>query len=255
MNNNELQGKVALVTGGGTGLGYGAAKRLSEAGAFVYIVGRRLEVLEKAALQLGENVKALQGDVSKKSDLEVIANTIKTNHQHLDIIFANAGFCKEAALEDISEDFFDTMINVNLKGTLFTVQTMLPILNDNSSIILTSSMTALIGLRRYTVYAATKAAIIAMAKCWVSDLKDRKIRVNVISPGTVPTEGSMSSMNDQQIAEFKQTISSQVPLGRVGNANEIGDAVVFLASNKSSYINGVNLTVDGGQTQVYAGEL
>ncbi|WP_296878773.1 SDR family oxidoreductase, partial [Thomasclavelia sp.] len=121
MNNTELQGKVALVTGGGTGLGYGAAKRLSEAGAFVYIVGRRIEVLEKAALQLGKNVKALQGDVSKKSDLEAIANTIKANHQHLDIIFANAGFCKEAALEDISEDFFDTMINVNLKGTLFTV--------------------------------------------------------------------------------------------------------------------------------------
>lgn len=257
MFNQSLHGKVALVTGGGTGLGYGAAKRLSEAGAFVYIVGRRLDVLEKAARSLGNSVRPVQADVSQKEEMLKVAETIRSEKVNLDIIFSNAGFCKEVPLEDITEEYFDSAFKVNVKGSLFTVQAMLPIMNDGGSIILTSSMTAFIGLPRYTVYAATKAAIIGMARCWTTDLKHRKIRVNVLSPGAVPTEGyeSVQGMTPAQVKEFSDRIAAEVPAGRVGTPEEIGDAVVFLASDASSFINGVNLTVDGGQTQVYAGRL
>lgn len=255
MENKILLNKVALVTGGGTGIGLGATKKLVEAGAFVYIIGRRLDVLQEVVKKIGRNVEAIQADVSIKDDMKHAADIIKERHKKLDIIFANAGFCQEMALEDITEEFFDSAMNVNVKGMIFTVQAMLPIMKDGGSIMLTSSMTALIGLRRYTVYAATKAAIIAMAKCWATDLKEHHIRVNVLSPGTVPTEGAVKGMSENEIKDFIQTISQEIPVGRVGTSDEIGNAVVFLASENSSFINGVNLTVDGGQTQVYAGKI
>lgn len=252
---NSLNGKTVLVTGGGTGLGYGTAKQLSAAGAFIYIVGRRKDVLERAAAELGENVKAVPADVSSKADMDRVASVIKEERGHLDAVFANAGLCVEKALDDITEDFVDKIINVNIKGTLFTVQAMVPIMPEGSSIILTSSMTAMIGLRRYTVYAATKAAIRAMARCWVTDLKARKIRVNSISPGCVPTEGSVRGLTDEQIKDFLALCAKETPCGRVGTVEDIGNAVVFLASDESSFINGVDICVDDGQTQIYAGAL
>jgi NAD(P)-dependent dehydrogenase (short-subunit alcohol dehydrogenase family) len=257
MSLHNLDGKVALVTGGGTGIGFGAAKRLAEAGAFVYITGRRLDVLEKAAASIGENVRAIQADVSRNEDMLRVASLIKKEKSNLDIIFSNAGYYKVSKLGEITGEFFDQMYNTNIKGNLFTVQSMLPIMKEGGSIILTSSMTAFIGLPDYTTYAATKGAIIAMARCWTTDLKSRKIRVNVVSPGAVPTEGyeTVQGLTKEQIDSFADTLASQIPVGHMGTSENIGDAVVFLASEASAFINGVNLVVDGGQTQVYAGKL
>lgn len=254
---HTLKGKTALVTGGGTGIGYGAAKRLAEAGAYVYITGRRLDVLEQAAQCIGENVRALRADVSVKEDMLQVAAIIKAERKHLDVVFSNAGFCLGMPLEEITGDFFDQTYNTNIKGNLFTVQAMLPILKDGSSIILTSSMTAMIGLPNYTVYAASKAAILGMAKCWTTELKSRRIRVNVVSPGAIPTEGyqEVQGMTSEEVKEFTDRIIQEIPVGRVGKAEEIGDVVVFLASQASAFINGENITVDGGQTKVYAGRL
>ncbi|RVO72944.1 SDR family NAD(P)-dependent oxidoreductase [Sinorhizobium medicae] len=257
MSTHSLSGKVALVTGGGTGLGFGGARRLAEAGADVYITGRRQDVLDKAAQELGPNVRAIAADVSKKDDMLRVASAIREEKAALDIIFSNSGYYQGRPLEGVSEDFFDAMLKVNLKGQLFTVQAMLPIMNDGGSIILTSSMTAFIGLPQYTAYAATKAAVIGMARVWTTELKSRNIRVNVVSPGAIPTEGyeTVQGMTPEQVKDFAEKCAAEIPVGRVGKAEEIGDAVVFLASDASSFINGINLVVDGGQTQVYAGRL
>jgi NAD(P)-dependent dehydrogenase (short-subunit alcohol dehydrogenase family) len=255
MSAQSLNGKVALVTGGGTGLGLGGAKRLAEAGAHVYIVGRRQDVLDKAARELGPNVRAITADVSNKEDMVRVASVIREEKGSLDIIFSNAGYYQGRPLEEVSEDFLDAMVNVNLKGQLFTVQAMLPIMNDGGAIILTSSMTAFIGLPQYTAYAATKAAVIGMARVWTTELKSRNIRVNVISPGAIPTEGyeTVQGMTPKQVKDFAEKCAAEIPVGRVGRAEEIGDAVAFLASN--GFVDGINLVVDGGQTQVYAGRL
>jgi NAD(P)-dependent dehydrogenase (short-subunit alcohol dehydrogenase family) len=255
MSAQPLNGKIALVTGGGTGLGLGGAKRLAEAGAYVYIVGRRQDVLDKAARELGPNIRAITADVSKKEDMVRVASVIREEKGRLDIIFSNAGYYQGRPLEEVSEDFLDAMVNVNLKGQLFTVQAMLPIMNDGGAIILTSSMTAFIGLPQYTAYAATKAAVIGMARVWTTELKSRNIRVNVISPGAIPTEGyeTVQGMTPKQVKDFAEKCAAEIPVGRVGRAEEIGDAVAFLASN--GFVDGINLVVDGGQTQVYAGRL
>jgi NAD(P)-dependent dehydrogenase (short-subunit alcohol dehydrogenase family) len=255
MSAQPLNGKIALVTGGGTGLGLGGAKRLAEAGAYVYIVGRRQDVLDKAARELGPNIRAITADVSKKEDMVRVASVIREEKGSLDIIFSNAGYYQGRPLEEVSEDFLDAMVNVNLKGQLFTVQAMLPIMNDGGAIILTSSMTAFIGLPQYTAYAATKAAVIGMARVWTTELKSRNIRVNVISPGAIPTEGyeTVQGMTPKQVKDFAEKCAAEIPVGRVGRAEEIGDAVAFLASN--GFVDGINLVVDGGQTQVYAGRL
>lgn len=252
-----MNGKIALVTGGGTGLGLGGAKRLAEAGAFVYIVGRRQSVLDKAAQELGPNVRALVADVSKKEDMVRVASVIHEEKGNLDIVFSNAGYYQGRPVEEVGEEFFDAMLDVNLKGQLFTVQAMLPIMNKGGSIILTSSMTAFIGLPQYTAYAATKAAVVGMARVWTTELKSRNIRVNVISPGAIPTEGyeTVQGMTPEQVQDFAEKCAAEIPVGRVGKAEEIGDAVVFLASSASSFIDGINLVIDGGQTQVYAGML
>jgi NAD(P)-dependent dehydrogenase (short-subunit alcohol dehydrogenase family) len=255
MSAQPLNGKIALVTGGGTGLGLGGAKRLAEAGAYVYIVGRRQDVLDKAARELGPNIRAITADVSKKEDMVRVASVIREEKGSLDIIFSNAGYYQGRPLEEVSEDFLDAMVNVNLKGQLFTVQAMLPIMNNGGAIILTSSMTAFIGLPQYTAYAATKAAVIGMARVWTTELRSRNIRVNVISPGAIPTEGyeTVQGMTPEQVRDFADKCATEIPVGRVGKAEEIGDAVVFLASN--GFVDGINLVVDGGQTQVYAGRL
>lgn len=257
MSAHALRGKVALVTGGGTGLGFGGAKRLAEAGAYVYIVGRGQGVIDEAAQKLGPNVRAIAADVTRKEDMVRVASIIRAEKGNLDIIFSNAGYYQGGKLEEVSEEFFDAMLNVNLKGQLFAVRAMLPIMNNGGSIILTSSMTAFIGLSEYTAYAATKAAVVGMARVWTTELKARKIRVNVISPGAIPTEGyeTVQGMTPEQVQAFADKCASEIPLGRMGRADEIGDGVVFLASDASSFINGINLVADGGQTQVYAGNL
>lgn len=257
MSSKLLKGKIALVTGGGTGIGFGAAKRMVEEGAIVYISGRRLDILENAAQRIGSNIFPIKADISNMEDMRHVADVIKDKHGNLDVLFANAGFCLSQPLTEITEDFLDRMYNSNIKGTLFTMQSMLPVLNDGASVILTSSMTAMIGLSGYTCYAATKCAIQGMAKVWTTELKSRKIRVNIVSPGAIPTEGyeTVQGMNPEQVEEFIERCSIEIPAGRGGKPEELGDAVVFLASDMSSFINGENITVDGGQTQVYAGRL
>lgn len=257
MINFSLDGKVALVTGGGTGLGLGAAKCLAAIGAKVYIVGRRKKVLQEAATSIDGNVVALTADVSKRGDMQRVAKAIKEQDGKLDIIFSNAGYCLSKDLVDLDDEFFDAMFNVNVKGTLHTIQSMLPIMQDGGSIILTSSMTASIGLQGYTTYAATKSALEGMAKCWVTELKGRKIRVNVVKPGAIPTDGyqTVQGMSDADVNEFMTRVSDEIPAGRGGMIEELGNVVSFLASDASAFVNGEQITVDGGQTLVYAGKL
>jgi NAD(P)-dependent dehydrogenase (short-subunit alcohol dehydrogenase family) len=256
LQSKTLEGRVALVTGGSAGIGFGAAKRLSEAGAFVYIVSRRQEQIEQAAARLGTLVRGIAVDVTKKDDLERLAETIQKEHGGLDIIFANAGGGKPIAFEELTGEDIDHLLGVNIKGVIFTVQTMLPILKDGASVILNASITADMGLPGFAVYAATKAAVRSLARSWTTDLKHRGIRVNSISPGVVPTEGyrTEQKMTEEQVTDYAQRVTSEIPVGRVGTPEDIGDAVVFLASDASSFITGIDLVVDGGQTRVYAGK-
>lgn len=248
----KLNGKIALVTGGTSGIGFATAKRFVSEGAYVFIVGRRQAELDKAVKELGANAKAIQADVSNQRDMERVVSEIKSTKGSLDIIFANAGGGKFAPLGSISEEHFDKEFNINVKGVLFTVQTALPLMSQGSSIILNASSAASQGMAAFSIYAATKAAVRSFARGWTTDLKDRKIRVNAISPGVVPTEGYRTElgMTTDQIELFGQQMSSQIPLGRVGLPDEIAKAVVFLASDDSSYISGVELAIDGGMTQV-----
>lgn len=256
MDTQLLKGKVALVTGGSSGIVFGTAKRLAEEGAFVYITGRRKEVLEQAAAKLGNGVKAVQADISNKEDMLRLANIIKEDKGGLDIIFANAGGGKAIPFEEATEADYRRTFDVNVWGTYLTVQTLLPILRDGASIILNASITAYMGLPGFGLYAATKAAVRSFARSWTTDLKSRGIRVNAVSPGVIPTEGYevVQGMSTADVQAYTDRVSSEIPLGRVGTSEELGDAVVFLASDLSKYITGIELTVDGGMTQVYAGK-
>lgn len=256
MDTQLLKGKVALVTGGSSGIGFGTAKRLMEEGAFVYITGRRKEVLEQAAAKLGSRVKAVQADISNKDDMLRLANIIKEDNGGPDIIFANAGGGKAIPFEEATEADYRRTFDVNVWGTYLTVQTLLPILRDGASIILNASITAYMGLPGFGLYAATKAAVRSFARSWTNDLKSRGIRVNAVSPGVIPTEGYevVQGMSTADVQAYADRVSSEIPLGRVGTSEELGDAVVFLASDLSKYITGIELTVDGGMTQVYAGK-
>ncbi|GGW29641.1 SDR family oxidoreductase [Streptomyces griseoloalbus] len=256
MEQHVLQGRVALVTGGTTGLGFGAAKRLIEEGAFVYITGRRRDVLDAAAERLGPSARGIQADVSSKSDMLGVAETIKAGHGHLDIVFANAGGGHATPLAELTEEQIDSELGINVKGVILTVQSMLDVLGDGASIILNASITADMGLPGFAAYASSKAAVRSLARNWTTDLKDRRIRVNSVSPGVVPTEGygHEQKLSDADIAAYVERVAKEIPAGRVGTAEDIGNAVVFLASDASSYINGIDLIVDGGMTRVYAGQ-
>ncbi|SFE86627.1 SDR family NAD(P)-dependent oxidoreductase [Trichococcus pasteurii] len=256
ISGKTLEGSVALVTGGSAGIGFGAAKQLAEAGAFVYIVSRRQKQIEEAAARLGPSVRGIAVDVTNKEDLKRLAETIQKDHGGLDIVFANAGGGRPIALEELTEGDIDHLLGVNIKGVIFTVQTMLPILKDGSSIILNASITADMGLPGFSVYAATKAAVRSLARSWTTDLKHRHIRVNTVSPGVVPTEGyrTEQKMTEEQVSDYAQRVTSEIPVGRVGTPEDIGNAVVFLASDSSSFITGIDLVVDGGQTRVYQGK-
>ncbi|MEH2181277.1 SDR family oxidoreductase [Nostoc sp.] len=247
----KLEGKIALVTGGNSGIGLATAKQFVAEGAYVYITGRRQAELDAAVEAIGKNVTAVQSDVSNLADLDRLFATIKQEQGHLDIIFANAGVGQIAPLGAITEEDFDKTFNINVKGLLFTVQKALPLLPEGASIILNASTTSIKGTPAFSVYSATKAAVRSFARNWILDLKERKVRVNAISPGVVPTPGyDLLGLNDQQLQEFVDTQASVIPLGRVGKPDEIAKAVVFLASADSSFVNGIELFVDGGMAQI-----
>ncbi|MEH2084691.1 MAG: SDR family oxidoreductase [Nostoc sp.] len=247
----KLEGKIALVTGGNSGIGLATAKQFVAEGAYVYITGRRQAELDAAVEAIGKNVTAVQSDVSNLADLDRLFATIKQEQGHLDIIFANAGGGEIAPLGAITEEHFNKTFNINVKGLLFTVQKALPLLPEGASIILNASTTSIKGTPAFSVYSATKAAVRSFARNWILDLKERKIRVNAISPGVVPTPGyDLLGLNDQQLQEFVDTQASVIPLGRVGKPDEIAKAVVFLASADSSFVNGIELFVDGGMAQI-----
>jgi len=247
---NQLDGNVALITGGNSGLGFATAKRFIAEGAYVFITGRRQAELDKAVASLGQNATGVQGDVTNMKDLDRLYALIKQKKGHLDIVFANAGGGSLLPIGAITEEHFDQTFNLNVKGLLFTVQKALPLLKDGSSIILNSSVTGFKGMEAFGVYAASKAAVRSFARTWTTDLKSRKIRVNAISPGVVPTEGYRSLGDEEGIKKFAAQMATQIPLGRVGEPDEIAKAVVFLASDASSFVTGAELVVDGGMTAV-----
>ena len=247
----KLEGKVALVTGGSSGIGLATAKRFVAEGAYVFITGRRQTELDAAVKEIGENVTGVQGDVSNLADLDRLFATIKQEQGHLDVVFANAGSSQFAPLEAITEEYFDNLFNTNVKGLLFTVQKALPLLPEGASIILNASQASTIGSPTISVYAATKAAVRSFARNWMLDLKERKIRVNAISPGVIPTPGFyLTGLTHEQLQEFVDSLAKNIPLGRVGTSDEIAKAVVFLACDDSSYVNGIELFVDGGLAQI-----
>jgi NAD(P)-dependent dehydrogenase (short-subunit alcohol dehydrogenase family) len=245
----KLDGKVAVVTGGNSGIGLAAAKRLVEDGAYVFITGRRQGELDAAVEQIGRNVTAVSGDVTRLADLDRLFATVKEQKGRIDIVFANAGFAEAAPLGDISEEQFDRSFSANVKGALFTVQRALPLLRDGASIILTSSVVGSKGFPGVSVYSATKAALRSFARTWTTDLKGRKIRVNVVSPGTIDTPG-LRDLRKTDGEGLDRLYRDRIPLGRVGRPDDIANAVSFLASDESSYVAGTELFVDGGMAQV-----
>jgi NAD(P)-dependent dehydrogenase (short-subunit alcohol dehydrogenase family) len=247
----KLEGKIALITGGNSGIGLATAKQFVNEGAYVFITGRREAELAAAKKQIGKNVTAIQGDVSNLDDLDRLFVQIKKEKGKLDIVFANAGIAKYAPLGTITEELYDSIFNINVKGLLFTVQKALPLLPDGGSIILNASIVASKGLSSNSVYSATKAAVRSFARTWTTDLKDRRIRVNAVSPGPIDTPGLSELLASSETGEQrKKMISTTVPLGRFGRPEEIAKAVVFLASDDASYITGIELFVDGGFAQV-----
>ncbi len=247
----KLEGKVAVVTGGNSGIGLATAKRFVAEGAHVFITGRRQAELDAAVSQIGKNVSGVQGDVSNLADLDRLYATVKQQKGRVDVLFANAGLGEFVPLGQITEAHFDKTFGVNVKGTLFTVQKALPLMPDGASIVMNGSMVSMKGWPAFGVYAATKAALRSFARTWSVDLKSRKIRVNVVSPGTVITPGYKNAgLSDEQIAKIEAEAAAATPLGRVGTPEEIAKAVVFLASDESSYVTGIELFVDGGLAQI-----
>jgi NAD(P)-dependent dehydrogenase (short-subunit alcohol dehydrogenase family) len=247
----KLDGKIALITGGNGGIGLATARQFVHEGAYVFITGRRDSELAAAVRAIGRNVTGVQGDVSKLGDLDRLFGQIKQEKGKLDIVFANAGVAQYAPFGKITEEHYDSIFDINVKGLLFTVQKALPLLPDGASIILNASIVASKGLAANSVYSATKAAVRSFARTWTTDLKDRRIRVNAVSPGPIDTPGLTDLAASTGAGEQRlKAIASNVPLGRLGKPEEIAKAVVFLASDDSSFMTGTELFVDGGFAQV-----
>jgi len=240
----KLQGKLTVITGGTTGIGLATAKLFVEEGAYVFITGRRQKELDEAVKSIGNNVTGVQGDIAKLTDLDRLFDAVATKGR-IDVIFANAGVAEFAPFGKITEEHFDKLFDTNVKGTLFTVQKALPLLNDGGSIILNGSVGSVKGTPAFGVYGATKAALRSFVRTWTSDLKDRHIRSNVVSPG--PTD---TPIVDGQPADAIARIVSTIPMGRMGEPEEIAKAALFLASEDSSFVTGIELFVDGGRGQV-----
>ena len=247
----KLEGKVAVITGGNSGIGLATAERFISDGAYVFINGRRQSELNAAVKQIGKNISGVQGDVSNLADLDRLYATVKEQEGRIDILFANAGVGELVPLGAITEAHFDKTFGINVKGLLFTVQKALPLFQDGGSIILNASIAASKGVEASSVYSATKAAIRSFARTWTVELKHRKIRVNAISPGMIDTPGLNGLVQSQeQIEQFKTSFVSTVPLGRMGSPDEVAKVVSFLTSDDSSYVTGIELFVDGGVAQI-----
>jgi NAD(P)-dependent dehydrogenase (short-subunit alcohol dehydrogenase family) len=249
---NRFDGKVVLVTGGNSGLGLETAKLFASEGARVVITGRRQQALDAAVAQIGDGVLAIRADSASLSDLDRMVDTIEQKAGRVDILFANAGLGEFAPLQQVTEEHYDKAFDVNVKGTLFTIQKVLRLMPDGSAIVVNASMVSVKGFPAFGVYAATKAALRSFVRTWSVDLKERKIRVNAVSPGTIITPGYKDGLglSDEQIESMKSVTAQTAPSGRVGVPLEVAKAVAFLASDEASYVNGTELFVDGGAAQV-----
>ena len=241
----KLQGKVAVITGGTTGIGLATAKLFVKEGAYVFITGRRQKELDEAVTAIGGNVSGVQGDVTDMADLDRLYESVKAKGR-VDIVFANAGLGELVSLEDVTEEHFDKIFNINVKGALFTVQKALPLLNDGASIILTGSVASIKGTPAFWVYGASKAAVRNFVRGWTVELQDRRIRSNVLSPGPIETPLLAATRHQDAIAQ----ITSTIPMGRLGEPDEVAKAALFLASDDSSFVTGIELFVDGGRAQI-----
>ncbi len=248
---NRFENKTVVVTGGTSGIGLATAKAFSAEGASVFITGRRKEALDAAIKEIGGRVTGVQGDMSKLADIDRLYDAVQQKHSHIDVVFANAGGGEFAPLGAITEEHYQKTFDTNVKGVLFTVQKALPLLRDGGSIVLTSSTTSISGTSALSVYSATKAAVRNFARNWILDLKDRRIRVNAVSPGVTETAGLNELFGGGEQADgTKAYLAGLIPAGRIGQPEEIAKAVLFLASDEASFVNGVELFVDGGQVQI-----
>jgi NAD(P)-dependent dehydrogenase (short-subunit alcohol dehydrogenase family) len=247
----RLLGQVAVITGANSGIGLATARLFAQEGARVFATARRVDELHAAVKAIGPNAKAVPGDVTKPADLDHLYETVQQEAGHVDILFANAGAGTQLPLGAITEEHFDRIFDLNVKGLLFTVQKALPVLKDGASIVLSASMAGSKGMPAFGVYAASKAAVRSFARTWAVDLKHRRIRVNAVSAGVVPTEGYRAAgLTQEQIDAFAAHMAGAIPLGRVGTPEEIAKAVLFLASTDASFVNGIDLFVDGGMAQI-----
>lgn len=245
-----LNGKIALVTGGTSGIGLATAKELAQQGARVFITGRRQTELDAAVNSIGSSATGIRADASVMADLDAVYAQIAKSAGRLDVLFANAGGGDMMPLGAISEEHFDRIFGTNVRGVLFTVQKALPLLVNGASIILTGSTTSVKGTASFSVYSASKAAVRNFARSWALDLQGRGIRVNVVSPGPIRTPGLGELVPDEHRQGLFDALAAQVPLGRLGEPQEIGKVVAFLASDAASFINATELFVDGGMAQI-----
>jgi len=247
----RFEGKIAVITGGSTGMGLATARRFVDEGMdHVFITGRRKGSLAAAAADIGRNVTAVQGDIARTADLDRLFDEVRKRNRKIDVLFANAGIAQLSHFETVDENFYNSHFDVNVKGTFFTVQKALPLLNDGASIILTGSIASIKGFPDISVYSATKAAIRSFARTWSNELRGRRIRVNTLSPGHIDTPIFETWQQGDELVKLKRELANNVPLGRLGDSDEIAKVVSFLASDEASYVNGIELFVDGGVAQI-----
>lgn len=249
----RLSGKIALITGGGTGIGLDIAKKYVEEGAYVYITGRRENKLQEAVSTIGKNIDYVVADVTKKEDMEKVAEKIKNEKGKLDILIANAGVGNYIAIEDVTLEEFNRVMYTNVLGTYYCAQVCLPLMKEGSTIILNTSVTASLGLPNFSLYIAAKSAMKSFIHTWTNELRDRKIRVNALAPGIIPTDvaGKELGRDPQKEKELQEYRATLIPANRVGNVKDISNAAIFLGSDESSYVNGIELLVDGGLAAIY----
>jgi NAD(P)-dependent dehydrogenase (short-subunit alcohol dehydrogenase family) len=248
---SRLKGKVAVITGGSSGIGLATAQRFVEEGAYVFITGRRQAELDKAVATIGRNVTAVQGDVTNQDDLDRLYETVRQAKGVIDVLFANSGFIELQTIDEISPEHFEKTFGINAKGLLFTVQKALPLMRKGGSIILASSIANVKAIPSYTTYSASKAAVRSFVRTWTLELKDRGIRVNTLSPGPVDTPIIDSQFETREESDkLRETFAQAIPLGRMGRPEELAAAALFLASDDSSFVAGIDLPVDGGMAQV-----
>jgi NAD(P)-dependent dehydrogenase (short-subunit alcohol dehydrogenase family) len=248
---SHLEGKVAVITGGSSGIGFATAKRFVKEGAYVFITGRRQSELDRAKVEIGKNVTTVQGDVASLADLDRLYATVKAEKGTVDIVVANAGFIEHAKIFDLSEAHYDKTMDINLKGVVFTVQKALPLMKLGGSIVVVSSIINVKGVPAHGTYAAAKAGVRALVRVWAQELKDRGIRVNTLSPGATETPIIRGQFDSDEASDAAKTMfASMTPLGRIGLPEEIAAGAYFLASDESSYVTGIDLPIDGGLAQV-----